>query len=101
MKLGFEYQPGEGYGFLKFNMDAIGANPIIGDYKFSRKLDFGESEGRRYFSKWTGQDKVSKGPLAAFSPMDTDVQCDITTSPANERGPTICDAWKTYGGKKM
>ena len=101
MKLGFDRQPGEGFGFLKFYMDAIGANPSIGDYKFSRNLASGESKGRRYDLKWTGQDKVSKGPLAAFSPMDNDVHCDITTGQNNQKGHTTRDAWKTHGGKKM
>jgi len=58
MKLGFEHPyPDE----LKVYVDASGANPTIGDYKFSRRLDFKSGKvGMHYDLKWTGQDKVSK-----------------------------------------
>ena len=96
MKLGFEQQ----YSDLKFYIDAIGANPTIRNYKFSSNLDFNDdgTEAMCHKLKWTGQDKISTGPLGAFSPMDTDVKCDLDTNSNRGLSPSTCDAWKTYGG---
>ena len=44
MKLGFDRQPGEGFGFLKFYMDAIGANPFIGTTSSPETLPLGRAK---------------------------------------------------------
>ena len=99
VKLGFEHTGRQ----LKVSVDAIGADPTFGNFKFSRKGDF-KKRGPGYSMKWTGQDQVSAGPMAAFTPMDTDLECTMSSLAREDllvRKHITCHLWKTFGHLKM
>merc|ERR1711973_305504 len=95
------------YGHSMFEPQSIGLDvsgnlPTLGTFRFSRETTFqifGEPERiSTYKIQWSGHDEVSKGDLAAFSPMDTMVVVELNDSDGDAslesfEHPGVQDFW--------
>ena len=102
------------YGHSMFEPQSIGLDvsghlPTLGIFRFSRETTFqvfGEPERiSTYKIQWSGHDEVSKGDLAAFSPMDTMVVVELNDTDGDSTLESFLktssiQAYKTFGGKR-
>jgi len=102
------------YGHSMFEPQSIGLDvsghlPTLGIFRFSRETTFqvfGEPERiSTYKIQWSGHDEVSKGDLAAFSPMDTMVVVELNDTDGDSSLESFLktssiQAYKTFGGKR-
>merc|ERR1711962_554161 len=102
------------YGHSMFEPQSIGLDvsghlPTLGIFRFSRETTFqvfGEPERiSTYKIQWSGHDEVSKGDLAAFSPMDTMVVVELNDTDGDSSLESFLKtssirAYKTFGGKR-
>ena len=78
-----------------FKMTAVGQNDRWGDYSINRNLQWGSSS-RRLSLDVTGDAEFSAGPLAAASPVQTEVKLSFDVNNADLNGKFM----KVYAGKE-
>jgi len=60
--------------------DIKGINPYIGDYMIQRNGEYEKISDTEYKLTWTGKAEYAKGPLAMYSPIDTNIMTSINTA---------------------
>jgi len=78
-----------------FKMTAVGQNDRWGDYSINRNLQWGSSS-RRLSLDVTGDAEFGAGPLAAASPVQTEVKLTFDVNNADLNGKFM----KVYAGKE-
>merc|ERR1712088_495516 len=78
-----------------FKMTAVGQNARWGDYSINRNLQWGSSS-RRLSLDVTGDAEFGAGPLAAASPVQTEVKLTFDVNNADLNGKFM----KVYAGKE-
>jgi hypothetical protein len=78
-----------------FKMTAVGQNARWGDYSINRNLHWGSSS-RRLSLDVTGDAEFGAGPLAAASPVQTEVKLSFDVNNADLNGKFM----KVYAGKE-
>merc|ERR1712088_441843 len=78
-----------------FKMTAVGQNDRWGDYSINRNLQWGSSS-RRLSLDVTGDAEFGAGPLAAVSPVQTEVKLTFDVNNADLNGKFM----KVYAGKE-
>ena len=78
-----------------FKMTAVGQNARWGDYSINRDLQWG-STNRRLSLDLTGDAEFGAGPLAAASPVQTEVKLSFDVNNADLNGKFM----KVYAGKE-
>merc|ERR1711955_115191 len=70
-KMGWECPSNQDKKVIYF--DIKGNNPYIGDYMIQRNGEYEKISETEYKLTWTGKAEYAKGPLAMYSPIDTNI----------------------------
>merc|ERR1712123_276982 len=77
------------------HMKAVGNNPTFGQYKISRDCSL-KSSGKVVSVSWTGSASFESGPLAARSPIETNMNLEFDATAKDLTGVMS----KTFAGKE-
>ena len=86
------------YDNIKVYLDIKGSNPHIGDYMIQRNGEYERIASVPYMYKltWTGKAEFAKGPLATFSPIDTNMVASVNLANLHVDANIV----KSFGGKR-
>merc|ERR1711955_160389 len=78
--------------------DIKGINPYIGDYMIQRNGEYEKISDTEYKLTWTGKAEYAKGPLAMYSPIDTNIMTSINTANLHVDANVVksFDGWPIY-----
>merc|ERR1712114_102284 len=93
-KLGWEFSSNHDNNMVYF--DIKGSNPYIGDYIIQRNGHYEKISGTEYKLTWTGKAEFAKGPLAMYSPIDTNIVTSVNTANLNVDANVV----KSFGGRR-
>merc|ERR1712105_127433 len=86
------------YDNIKVYLDIKGSNPHIGDYMIQRNGEYERIASVPYMYKltWTGKAEFAEGPLATFSPIDTNMVASVNLANLHVDANIV----KSFGGKR-
>jgi len=93
-KLGWEFSSNHDNNMVYF--DIKGSNPYIGDYIIQRNGHYEKISGTEYKLTWTGKAEFAKGPLAMYSPIDTNIVTSVNTANLHVDANVV----KSFGGRR-
>merc|ERR1712080_431365 len=93
-KLGWECSSNHNNTMVYF--DIKGSNPYIGDYIIQRNGHYEKISGTEHKLTWTGKAEFAKGPLAMYSPIDTNIVTSVNTANLHVDANVV----KSFGGRR-
>jgi len=92
-KMGWECPSNQDKKVIYF--DIKGNNPYIGEYMIQRNGEYEKISETEYKLTWTGKAEYAKGPLAMYSPIDTNIMTSINTANLHVDANVV----KSFGGR--